>query len=328
MIDLSLNHSHKPEDQVDHLNHQAWDLRDINREQAISLAQEARSIAETLGYPQGWAGVQIVLGFVDYRMEQYADALEKANQAQDILSLSANKWLGRAFFVKAAAYLQLGDRSLAEEYYRRQLEQGKQLGDLELEALAINGLGIHATYDDLELGRKHFEQALEIFYRLDNPEGQATVLYNLAFLDYTLGNNQQAKERALKSFGVRKGMHLEMHEIGTLGLLGLITASQGQADAALNFINQALEIANVQLPELVPMCLLRIGRVSMTAKLHSKALPVLQQALKLCETTGNLRRIVGCHQALVECYTAMGEPERAQQHQRRFEELSERIRKH
>ncbi|MCP4427572.1 MAG: tetratricopeptide repeat protein [Chloroflexi bacterium] len=214
---------------------------DLRAEAALRLA----NYAETTGdYPAAIAAAQ--------------QAIEIATSTEDMRSeLTGYLTWGRAL-------TRQGDYETAQTYLEQALRQVHSDDMTRIKAESLRFLGVSMMERDrFSEAEQQYEQALEIYRRLDDKQGQSTVLNNLANIQRRLGD----KSAALTIFEEARIVNLKVGDReGSARLLlnmGSTYMDLGMYETAFGLTSQALQICqeiNVRFGEcfaLLNLCLIR-----------------------------------------------------------------------
>ncbi|MBX3000128.1 MAG: tetratricopeptide repeat protein [Caldilineaceae bacterium] len=210
---------------------------------------EAIDLAEEGGEPELLATGWQALGSIDYLVSNYAQAQIAYERALAFYES------GHPHFPRQRAgllnnigniHLRQGRYGEAERQYsaalalRRQGEGAPIGGIVTLNNLGLAFLGQHRYSEALS----YFEEALRLYRQINQQQGEAMVLGNLADLYTLVGQYDQAQQAALQE-------QATMQKIGRrsrLGMcllrLGMICHEQGDRQQAFAYTNQAMEQAS------------------------------------------------------------------------------------
>ncbi len=312
--------------EIDELNDEAWPKRDANPREARALADKAKALAETSSYNLGIGRSLTVSSFLHYRAGRFAEGLEEALIALEILEPQQDSvWLSRLYNNLGLLYDGLGDRPQAMGWLLRQLELGQRLGDEQQEATALHDLGFLAP--TLEQSRSYFYKARELFQKVGDGWGVVLSCINLATGYTTQGDYQEALKLATAAMAIEDHEGEAVEKAYISQTLANIYAAQEKYDEALEHYQQALAHINETTGDgsLEPGIYLDIGKVYQRMGQHEEALSYLEQGLQISETMDFRVMIYTAHETLAAYYKALGYFEKALGHFEKFHGLKEAI---
>ena len=198
--------------------------------QALELAQKRKDRESEYHVLAQLANVLYKAGRTHESIGYYEKALRIAREFGDLF-VEANilSNLGQA-------YTDTGNYGSAEDYMKQTLAWAEKSQNLRLEGVGLAGLGrIQFRRAQMEEGRHHseearryFQDALQYFEKslqrmrlVENPDGQATMLNNVARVEVALGQYAQAEKHYRASIeqmeGVRIGVIGESERIAFMG---------------------------------------------------------------------------------------------------------------
>jgi CHAT domain-containing protein len=140
-----------------------------------------------------------------------------------------------------ALHEQAGETQKAEECFNQALQIWRKVGNRNGEALALND--ICRAYTDLRRPQKALElsnQALPIWRETGNRRGEALTLNNMGRVYSDLGQEQQALEHFNQALPIWREVGNHHGEASTLNNMGRLYSDMGQEQKALELLNQAL----------------------------------------------------------------------------------------
>ena len=207
-------------------------------------------------------------------------------------------------------YLKGGHHSDALTVHGHALRAARDLGDLEGQAYALNGLGVaHRRLGSPKRATDDLEESLELFRRLGDTAGQAAALYDLATVVQWLGNYPEAidyKQQALELYrqvGDRNG------EANMLSGIGLVLERAGRFPEAIDHCERALTLDREMGNRHGEAQALNIlGDIETRAGRLDSAAGHLHQALVLFRQLGNRNNEAGALDSLGMLHNQLGRP--------------------
>ncbi|GHG41192.1 hypothetical protein GCM10017784_40080 [Deinococcus indicus] len=136
--------------------HQAWELRFTS---PALVHAWLTSVRDSELAP---ASVKIIQSFLAWRQGRIAEALDLIGQAEALLGEEPSLWRGRMLSMSAVLVYITGDISRSVETLQEQLALGRLLKDTELQALALNDMGVIAGWTEAAGAHTLYSRALEL----------------------------------------------------------------------------------------------------------------------------------------------------------------------
>jgi len=234
----------KSTNRIDILNNLSWEIKFSDLNTAIKLANESKSLAESLNYKKG-----LMLSYKNIsacyflksdlkKAEEYIDkALELTSNSEDLYEN------GKIFNLKAIISRDLNKIGLALKNQNKALDVFRELGDSAEISGNLHNLAI--LYQRINEDEKAFElyhEVYEIETRLGNNFGIARTSNNLAGVLVDLGFNEKAIiyfNLGVDKFGSIGNL---MGKAASLHGLGLVYANLGDHKKAIEYYRKALDI--------------------------------------------------------------------------------------
>ena len=200
----------------------------------------------------------------------------------------------------------------AIEWCRRAVSAAEAVGALEPIAHAsfIEDWA-HVELGELELAT-HSAQALEIYERIGELAGKATVLNNLGMFRYFEGRWNEA----LELYQQGRELHEQVGDtvdaaMGTTNI-GEILSDQGRLDEARSLFREALRTWSAAgRTEAIALVTSNLGRVAARAGDHDEALELYERARAMFERMGDDGEMLETDARIAECLVFQGSSERA-----------------
>ena len=200
-------------------------------------------VAQTSGLPQGRAAASAIERDVIERKEQPIEELLKQvrelkkSAPESALLVTLYNDLGKAY-ERRYAY----GKALA--WYEKALALAEEKNNLDGRARALFNMGDSLRFSGRPIDSiDSYKQALAVYQKLGNRQGEAASLGNLGLVhDSLLGQYQQAIEFHQQSLEIAREIGDRKGEAASLGNLGNAHDSLGQYQQAIEFHQQSLEI--------------------------------------------------------------------------------------
>ncbi len=259
--------------------------------EAIMATERARVLANSVNDAGAEAYALFVLGNVLLVQTEFAAAHSHFGQALALAHVAGLRW-HEASILTSQAYAANSLRRYAEA--RTALQQAlaifQAIGALRDEATALNALGNIAEDRGDPVAQKYYEQALLLYRRLGDRDGESGVLHNLGVVAILLGQYETARtvlEEALYGFiklGSRFGMALTYYN------LGRTSREQAMWSNAQQHFTVALTLARAIGNREVEMAILNgLAQTYARQEQHQQARILYAQALQSARRIGDKR---------------------------------------
>ena len=319
-------------DDIDHLNTQAWELRNLDLEQAMVLAETAYNCSKsgkmTAGlYDQGIVESLSNLSYFNYYSSNFDLAQSQALEAIEMCEQIGMR-SGLALIAMGMAQMRVGDCAEGLQYLLQAVKVSHQLGNKWDEAQAFKGLGVLYTFiEDYTQAIAYHEQSLQLYLKLSDQFELVSSFLNLGYVlsctgqyEDSLAFNLKAVELADKLGGKKDQQCLALLNMGHTFLV------LGQATEALNHFTQASALVqSTHDKRIQSYTLLGLGKLYTQQKDFDQAERCLQQAWKMAKVTQDKNNLCKCHQALSALYEQHGDETLALVHYKQYHQIKETV---
>ncbi len=228
---------------VNALLKQSQDRIADDHDKAISLANQAKDIAEKINFPQGKAYALKNIGLVYRRQGKNLEALENYNQSLKIFQeIKDNVGLANLYSNIGSVYYNKGDDTKALENYLLSLKFSELSGDKYRILIALNNVGgvyyiKDATYDK---ALEYYLRAMPICEELGKLEDLGTICVNIGSIYFEKKDDEKALfyfNKSLNAYGDSEG------SLNAYNALGKLYIRESQYELALLNHKKALSIA-------------------------------------------------------------------------------------
>jgi diguanylate cyclase (GGDEF)-like protein len=314
-------------EKIDLMNSLAWQLRIRDPERArvfaVGAFEESR-LPETEPYKLGSASSLIVLSFLDGEAGKLDTAMARSLDALSCIEDQSHPdLLIDAWYTLGWAYYYSGNYPASLEFGLKALNLARESGPIEKEGWCLDLVA--STYKDPEQALKIYEEAYEIFERLENFEGQSRILNNWSYTLMELNEYAPALEKARKSHQLARehGMHMDI--INVAATIGEIFTRMGDFERAHEELNEATLLFDQYGRDISSVYILvDLGQVYLEQNDLDRAEEQLQKALEVSNQMEMVNEQVRCHQYLSEIFEKRGIFDQALKHYKVFNELRER----
>ena len=208
---------------------------------AISLAMQAREMAEDLEYPRGEAYALKNIGLVYYTRAQYKEALDYwINSLQIFESIQDDVGISNLLSNIGAIYIDQGADTKALEYMLRSLQLAEKTGDTLRMVTALSNIGgIYYNKKD-SIALKYLLKASALVESSGNTEAFVVIAGNIGEIYMDKNDNEKALEYFRKSI---KAAGNNFSAAFSINGVGKVYQKQGKLTEALALHNRALGFA-------------------------------------------------------------------------------------
>jgi diguanylate cyclase (GGDEF)-like protein len=331
-LEASLAQAQTPGARIEALNELAWQLRHTQPEWALSLSQEAESLAtsgEFATQPDrlGQATSLTTQAYLNHQNGKLDLALSQCFAAATLLeTLPPSRVSIDCRRIISWIYYFLGDTANALNYGLQALRLAQDLNLRVQEATVLDGLAlIYVDSGDAQQGLESNESAVHIARTAGDPLLETTALNNRANVLLKTGDTAAALEAALSSLELARQMSLVGQQISILATVGDILLAKGDLAQAEQYLNVGLELSRQAGHDLGQIdCLLGLGKVGLRRADLEQAQTYLDQALTRATASGTQALQAECHALLAELCERQGQAGQALEHYKSFHTLHDR----
>ncbi|MBN1783112.1 tetratricopeptide repeat-containing sensor histidine kinase [bacterium] len=288
---------------VNLLNEMADCLLRVDHDKSLEYAEQARGLAETLGYEQGEANSLHCIGMNHHYQSDYTRSLGYYLNALAINEEIQNKpGISKCLNSIGMMYLELGNYPKAFEYYEKALKLKEALGDKSGIAMTLTNIGIvHSSMGNYSDAIEYFEKAMKTQEELDNQFDIARSLNEIGTVHSSMGNYSKAIEYYNKSLKIQEGLGNKFDVADILINIGEANLKLGRIEQALENIEKAWDISSeTGAKSDMARSIFFLGNLYMTQGNY-------QQALQQFEKTRQLHQELGEKGLIARDYVKIGE---------------------
>ncbi|MEP7110457.1 MAG: adenylate/guanylate cyclase domain-containing protein [Ferruginibacter sp.] len=226
---------------VNRLNDESKSLVGSDSSKAISLAFQAKEMAAKIGYPRGEGYALKNLGLVYYMKGKYPETLDYWNQSLQIFeNLKDDVGISNLLNNIGAIYLNQGADTKALEYILKSLQLAEKSGDTLRMITALSNIGgVYYNKKD-PVALTYYLKAIPLVESSGNMKEYVGITGNIGEIYTDKNDNQKALEYFQKSI---KAAGNSLSSAFSVNGIGKVYLKQGKLTEALQFHNQALDIA-------------------------------------------------------------------------------------
>jgi CHAT domain-containing protein/tetratricopeptide (TPR) repeat protein len=212
------------------------------------------------------------------------EAALRAVEEKDLVTVESV----RALLEKGKRLISQGDYQRAMDIYKLGLKISGQLGDKDITADALRGIGvIHGAQDNYAEALEYFRKSLKIKEEIGDNDGIAKALTNIGLVFYKQGNYSQALEQYQRGLSICKENNDKAGIAVLLNNIGLVHGSQGNYTEALDQYQRSLRIKEgIGDDTGVAVTLNNIGTIHLSQGNYIQALECLRKSLKMTGEIG------------------------------------------
>lgn len=312
---------------IDELNRQAWNLRYVNRDEAIGLAIDAKENSTKNHDLLNLNYAKLTIAQLGFWKIAEGDHLKEAIEAL-LYFEKINEPLGisRAHFIAAGMFDQYGQYEKAMHHAQHAVKMSKQVDDKDNKADCYTVLGqIYSRTHDYSQALKAFRIGLETRKQLKDDKAVASSL-NLIGRNLVLSKNYiEAEAYYLESLTLRENISDVIGIPWTyLGLASLFS-EKGELEISLNYYDKAEKTNQKKEKRFELLCLMGRGRIYLLQSNIDAAITYLNRALTISQELKIIALTSEVHQLLSETYEKALDFSKALHHYKCFNDLQQEI---
>ncbi len=181
--------------------------------------------------------------WLNYRMGEHERAVERCEVALRLFDGTEHRAeLGQTYNTLGAAQWALNRWSEAEAYYKRALALRERAGDQNRVAASLNNLGnLYRLTERFPLAIDFFKRSMTIKKRLGNYPAYLISLYNVALINFELGDLKAARGQCQECLELNRMVGNIQLGAEVQGLLGEIDLVEGRSVEAAQHLSSAIE---------------------------------------------------------------------------------------
>ena len=317
-----------PFESVDILIQRAQVLRNRNVNQAMSLLDDALSIAQQIGYKAGMAQIIRDKAACYLILKEYKKSITSYNEAIQFFKDLQDTY-GQLYCLSEinSIYSKLGDCPAALQYILQSLKINTEIGDSEGIANNYNEIGtLYIFLREYDNAIEYFKKGLKIFEGLQ-------LKHEMIHSYYLIGNSYNWMDdhdkslyyllRAVNSLGQLQDIEIKAKTLGSIAIL--YTKLKDWEKALLNF-KEALQLATEGASDAVIAQIKKsLGNLYIDLTQYDKAVEVLNSALLNAQSSPMEAQAVKIHQFLSVAYEKMNDHSNALYHFKKYFEMDKEI---
>jgi signal transduction histidine kinase len=317
-----------PDEKMDALDELIRALWPGQLSRALTLAHEARDLADTSGNPVRQARALDRLGYLLWHQADYPTALTVMHKALNMAQSVGDR--GREANIlntMAAINRDLGNYPDSLDYFYQALAIADELDDTTRRAHILNDIGeMYLQLRQPVEAMPYLQKSLAVSQEFGYESIEAAALDSLGQAYCQTGDHEQSLLYAQQCQALARRAGLLQSEIESTITLGQTFAALGQLGHALRCFNDALGLAReAGYRALEVNALVEVGKTYLRQKDPARALARLGIALNLAENLSKKQPLYEIHEMLAGIYAQTGDYRRAMEHYRQFHALKENV---
>lgn len=273
-LQIILSHQTSEKDRIDTLVDMGVEVRSIDVEHALKMAEEIIQRSRTVAYARG---------------------------------------IGRGLNLKGSCYWLMGEYEDGLQILKDSLHIAERIKDVRLEARVLHNFGnIYRDMGDLANALTHFEKALINNEEIGDEFAQSVILTSISNLLYDLNDYDSALAYALKCLPIFERAHNRTSLINVHNTLGNIYFKKEQFSEALHYFHENLKHSEPETAAYV-MAESGLGKVYYKMLDFGNSSKHLTDALRSAQLLGNVEVQIICHFYLGRLYMDDGNDRQALQ---------------
>lgn len=295
-------------------------------EKAISIAEQAKQLAESVNFQEGVAYALKNIGIAYYYQGKDVEALDYWKQSLEIFK-SIKDEVGEANILNniGAIYFNQKDLTNALEYYLQSLKLAEKTKDKLRILTALNNIGgvyfeKPATHDKALI---YFLKALPLSEELGDKEAIGTTSVNLGEIYFVQKNDTLALKYFFKSVEAFNNSENSPYSYNAIGKL---YNRKGNLGLAITYHNKALAIAEKLNGNLdIVQSLIGLAKVYIKNSSYNEGLNFLKRAERIAFQHGYSAELKNAYESFSNAYNQLNDYKNAYIYQTKFSNIKDTL---
>ena len=313
---------------VDILIQRAQVLRNRNVNQAMSLLDDALSIAQQANYKQGMAQIIRDRASCYLIQKQYKLSLTAFTEAVNFFQVLGDR-NGQLDCLNeiSSIYFKLGDCPSALHYILQSLKINTELGESEGIANNYNEIGkLYVFLQEYQNAIDHFKKGLKIFEGLKCKNQMVNSYFLLGNAYNWLDDYDKALYYLLRASNSIEQLEDADTKAKTFGSLAILYTKLKDYEKAINHFNDALSLAKEGAsPSVNAQIKKSLGNLYIELTQYDKAIEILNSALSNAQASPMEGQLAKIHQFLSIAFDKLGDYKNSLEHYRKYFELEKQV---
>lgn len=230
------------------LNNEAFNLRLINPEKTVEIADSALKIAHKINYMPGVAEAHRVAGIgygysinTKLSIKNYIEALKYFRQLQDAIKVA------KIYNNIGNLYTKVHDQITALSYFKKALALSENIQDKDLKtSLYLNIATVHQRLKEYDTALMYFDKSFQLLKNKKDTLHTLLYLQNTGVVYYELNQLDEAKTRLLKAIDGAKKHEYNQIITGCLLTLSKVYMKTQDFESADWSIKEGLKYSRIQ----------------------------------------------------------------------------------
>ncbi len=295
---------------------------------ALEYAQQSLDLLDAHPDPAARARVTHQMCWAYQNLGDYRTALTWCNRSADVAeAVGDENALARALNTTGVVFWRLADYDRSLEFLLSALHLEEAHGTPVSQSRALTNIGIvQSSMGSYDSALEFYERSLKIKEREGDTRGIANVFNNMAEVHRKLGRLDSALDLHRRSLALKQSLGYDVGAITSHMQIGMILSAQGEDDLALPSYMEALRLAEKTGARANQAeVLMHLGVLDRKAGRLDSAVENLFSALDLAMAIEARESIRDTSLELAQTYEALGEPQSALDHYKRYQSEKDEI---
>lgn len=286
------------------------------------------SLSQLIDYKRGIADSQKGFGDLNERQGNYLEALDDYDSALKIAEKIKDKELiANILNATGIIYDYQGDFQTGLDYYLRALSLSEEIGNIVKAAdYCGNIASVHFYMENDEKALEYYLKAMELSKKTANKSGEAAAYQGMV----TIYNRLNEPEKAMKYAQLDLQLRQQMNDKRGLAYAykNLGTIYQRKKDfrkAEENYLLGLKYAEETDQKIKIAVLNLQLGRLMNNSGQHRRAIPYLENVVKITKEMGVLREQSFAYEDLATSYSNLGEFQKAYNFQKQFSTIKDKL---
>ncbi|MCJ2670446.1 MAG: tetratricopeptide repeat protein [Candidatus Thermoplasmatota archaeon] len=283
-----------------------WDTSIQCYERALELTEETTQAAE----------IEAKMGGVFRKKGKFDESTASSQRALDLTEDVDCRGKAKALYnIGLVHFIKEGRSGSSPEYFKRALEVGERIGDLQIMAESFNGLGNFHRDSGGDRALEYFQKSARIRREIGDQGGLSGTLSNIGSFYFVRGEYKRALEYYQNALDISERIGYLDFVARHLDNIGIVLAVTGQFDRALEHLEKGLEITErIGHVRGTWNSHDNIGRVNLDMGRYDEAFEHFEAGLKIGEEIGDQVGVAVSHSSIGEVCLKKREYDEALEH--------------
>ncbi len=313
---------------VDAMNQLAFEIRNSDTQQAITLSKDAQKISLKINYPNGNATALTNEGFCYVQITNYELALEKLFEALRVFKeLENERGIAQVHYNLALVYFRFSDFNSGLDHITKALSYYQKINEPAEIARCYFQMGfLYHSLNDNTSAIEYMIQCLELNRALKNKAGEAAALMGLGQGNLQEKKYEKSREYLLESLAIRKEIKDWRGYAASLNAYMTLCLETGKFEEAEQVSLQGIKLATELSDKMgISRFMLDLGKIYFRQDKVEEAERMLLEAKEIAEKINLRMALVPAHLAISELYKSKKDYEKALYHYQQYHKVREEM---